>query len=56
MRLREWAEAQGIHYQTAWTWVRDDKIPVAFSRTPTGTILVEVPEETTPGRMVVYAS
>ena len=55
MRLREWAEAQGIHYQTAWTWVRDDKMPVPFSRTPTGTILVEVPEETTPGRTVVYA-
>jgi len=55
MRLRDWAEAQGIHYQTAWTWVRDDKMPVAFSRTPTGTILVEVPEQGTSGRTVVYA-
>jgi putative resolvase len=55
MRLRDWAEAQGIHYQTAWTWVRDDKMPVAFSRTPTGTILVEVPEQSTSGRTVVYA-
>ncbi|MEA2504524.1 MAG: putative resolvase, partial [Actinomycetota bacterium] len=53
MRLRDWAEAQGIHYQTAWTWVRDDKMPVAFSRTPTGTILVEVPEQSTSGRTVV---
>ncbi len=55
MRLREWAETQGIHYQTAWSWVRDDKMPVAFSRTPTGTILVDVPEENAAGRTVLYA-
>ena len=55
MRLREWAEAQGIHDQTAWTWVREDKMPVPFSRTPTGTILVDVAEETASGRTVVYA-
>jgi putative resolvase len=55
MRLRDWAEREGIHYQTAWTWVCDGKMPVPFSRTPTGTILVDVPERTVPGRTVVYA-
>ena len=55
MRLREWAEAQGIHYQTAWTWVRDNKMPVPFSRTASGTILVDVPPQVRGGRTVVYA-
>src|SRR6476620_6811389 len=55
MRLREWAETQGVHYQTAWTWVRDGRMPVPFSLTPTGTILVEVPAEAASGRTVVYA-
>ena len=55
MRLREWAVSQGIHYQTAWTWVRDDNMPVPFRRTPTGTILVDVPEQDAAGRTVLYA-
>src|SRR5579883_3249815 len=24
----EWAEREGIHYQTAWRWWRDEKLPV----------------------------
>jgi putative resolvase len=49
------AEAQGIHYQTAWTWVRDVKMPVAFSRTASGTILVDVLPQVPVGHTVLYA-
>jgi putative resolvase len=41
MRLRDWAELQGIHYQTAWKWFRDGKLPVPAVQTPSGTILVQ---------------
>lgn len=33
---------QGVHPQTAYTWVREDRMPVPFRRLPTGTILVDV--------------
>ena len=55
MRLRAWADLQGIHFQTAWGRVRNNKMPVPFFRTPTGTILVEVPAEASDGRTAVYA-
>ena len=41
MRLKDWAAQQGIHYQTAWKWFRDGKLPVAALQTPSGTILVQ---------------
>lgn len=41
MRLKEWAAQQGIHYQTAWKWFRDGKLPVPAVQTPSGTILVQ---------------
>src|ERR687887_295473 len=41
MRLKDWAEQQGIHYQTAWKWFRDGKLPVPALQTPSGTILVQ---------------
>jgi putative resolvase len=41
MRLKEWAAQQGIHYQTAWRWFRDGKLPVPALQTPSGTILVQ---------------
>jgi len=40
MRLREWAESQGVHYQTAWKWFRDGTLPVPAVKTASGTILV----------------
>jgi len=57
MKLSEWAEQDGIHYQTAWKWFRDGKLPVPAVRTPSGTILVEVPRasSTKNARAVVYA-
>lgn len=42
MRLREWAEREGVHYQTAWKWFRDGTLPVPATQTATGTILVHV--------------
>ena len=41
MRLKDWAGQQGIHYQTAWKWFRDGKLPVPALQTPSGTILVQ---------------
>jgi putative resolvase len=51
MRLKDWAEQQGIHYQTAWKWFRDGKLPVPALQTPSGTILVQpdTNPDTTPG-------
>jgi putative resolvase len=47
VRLKEWAESQGVHYQTAWRWFRDGTLPVPAVRTATGTILVS-PEVVVP--------
>jgi len=57
MRLSEWAKLEGVHYQTAWRWFRDGQLPVPAIRTPSGTILVEIPRgsEASTGRTVVYA-
>lgn len=57
MKLSEWAEQEGIHYQTAWRWFRDGQLPVPATKTPTGTILVDVPRSTgePKERAVVYA-
>jgi len=57
MKLSEWARQEGIHYQTAWGWFRDGKLPVPATRTPSGTILVEVPRTNAAGagRAAIYA-
>ena len=56
MKLRDWAAREGVHYQTAWRWWRDGKLPVPARRTATGTILVEVPASGGAGDgVVVYA-
>ncbi len=56
MRLQEWARLQGVHYQTAWKWASEGKMPVPITRTPSGTILVEVPRPSDrPGRTALYA-
>ena len=56
MKLREWATLEGVHYQTAWRWWRDGKLPVPARQTATGTILVEVPAAGSgAARVVVYA-
>ena len=48
MRLKEWAAQQGIHYQTAWKWFRDGKLPVPALQTPSGTILVHAVADAAP--------
>jgi putative resolvase len=54
MKLSEWATAQGIHYMTAWRWWKAGKLPVPAYQTPSGLIMVELPE-VRPGRAVIYA-
>lgn len=40
MKLSKWAKKQGICYRTAWNWVKQDKMPVKWYKTKTGTIIV----------------
>jgi putative resolvase len=56
VKLAEWARANGVHPQTAYTWVGEDRMPVPFRRLPSGTILVGAPSAVAAGaRVVVYA-
>ena len=43
MKRGDWDAREDVHYQTAWRWRRDGKLPVPARQTATGTILVEVP-------------
>jgi putative resolvase len=54
MKLSEWAERQGIHYMTAWRWWKAGRLPVPAYQTPSGSIMVELPDSR-PGRVVLYA-
>ena len=55
MKLSRWAKCQGIHYQTAWQWFKDGRIPGSY-RTDTGSIFVEEPIDAgRASRVVVYA-
>lgn len=47
MKLRDWADKQGITYLTAYRWFRDGKMPVNAYQTSSGTIIVEDGVETT---------
>jgi putative resolvase len=53
VKLSEWAQSQGIHYMTAWRWWKAGKLPVSAYQTPSGSIMVELPE-IPPGRAVIY--
>jgi putative resolvase len=56
VRLREWADSQGVHYQTAWKWFRDGILPVPAVQTATGTILVQPAQgRTAQGALGLYA-
>jgi len=57
MKLSTWAKKQGIHYQTAWKWFNEGKLPVKATQLPTGTILVEECDTETPKheRVVTYS-
>lgn len=49
MRLRTWAEQQGISYVTAWRLFRDGKLPIPAEQLATGTIIVKPPIQTADG-------
>jgi len=55
MKLSTWAKKQGISYRTAWQWVKDNKLPVPFNITESGSIFVN---ESLPNnikeRVVIY--
>ena len=57
MKLSEWAEREGIHYQTAWRWFHDGKMPVPAYKAPSGAILVDLPHSgsSVVSRVAVYA-
>ena len=54
MKLSEWAKRAGVHYQTAWEWARDGKMPVPVVKTPSGSWLVLEPKPASNGRVVAY--
>lgn len=41
MKLADWARKQGIHYNTAYRWYKEGKLPVQAIKTATNTILVQ---------------
>lgn len=54
MKLSEWAARSGVHYQTAWSWAKEGRMPVPVVQTPSGTWLVTEPAPQAAGRVVVY--
>ncbi|MET7765822.1 IS607 family transposase, partial [Streptomyces sp. NPDC005393] len=54
MKLSEWAVRNGVHYQTAWTWAKEGRMPVPVRQTPSGTWLVDEPASEPSGRVVAY--
>ena len=40
MKLSIWAKQQGISYQTAWNWFKNNNLPIPFKQLENGTILV----------------
>jgi len=54
VKLSEWARRNGVHYQTAWQWARDGKMPVPVTKTATGRYLVLEQHAEPTGRTVAY--
>jgi putative resolvase len=54
VKLSEWAARNGVHYQTAWTWAKEGRMPVPVVQTPSGTWLVTESAAQAAGRVVVY--
>ena len=51
MKLATWAKQQGVDYKTAYRWFRAGILPVPSRQLPTGTILVDVDEESEVARL-----
>ena len=45
MKLGAWAKLQGITYKTAWRMWNEGRLPVPAKQLPTGTIILEMPEQ-----------
>ncbi|WP_329528622.1 IS607 family transposase [Streptomyces sp. NBC_01462] len=54
MKLSEWAARNGVHYQTAWAWAKEGRMPVPVVQTPSGMWLVEESAPEVVGRTVAY--
>jgi putative resolvase len=54
MKLSDWARMNGVSYKTAWLWWKKGQLPVPAHQLPSGTILVNVPEQSDV-RAVLYA-
>ncbi|MFD0139168.1 IS607 family transposase [Streptomyces sp. NPDC127159] len=54
MRLSGWAARNGVHYQTAWVWAKEGRMPVPVRQTPSGTWLVDEGAAAVSGRVVAY--
>ncbi|MFF1836730.1 IS607 family transposase [Streptomyces sp. NPDC058231] len=54
MKLSDWAARNGVHYQTAWSWAKEGRMPVPVVQTPSGTWLVTEPAPQAAGRVVAY--
>ncbi|MEV4808148.1 recombinase family protein [Nonomuraea sp. NPDC049421] len=54
MKLSGWARRNGVHYQTAWQWAREGKLPVLVTRTATGRYLVLERASGRDGRAVAF--
>ncbi|MGW7317850.1 IS607 family transposase [Streptomyces sp. NPDC054854] len=48
MNLTEWAEANGVHRQTAYRWFREGTLPVPAERVGPRTILVNIEANSSP--------
>jgi putative resolvase len=55
MRLSDWARIQGVHYQTAWKWAHEGKMPVPVVKTATGRYLVLTGSAPAGGGAALYA-
>ncbi|MFI9388863.1 hypothetical protein [Kutzneria sp. NPDC052558] len=44
MKLAEWARSFGVRPQTAYRWLREDRMPAPARRLSSGTIAVDPPE------------
>lgn len=53
--LAAWARANGVHPQTVYRWLREDRMPVPARQWGSGTIWVETTSTDEAGRAVVYA-
>ncbi|OOK75954.1 IS607 family transposase [Mycobacterium ostraviense] len=55
MKLAAWARSVGVHPQTAYAWVCEDRMPVRYRRLASGTILVGAAKPDGVQRVVLYA-